>query len=426
MKQLQLGCVADDFTGAGDAASFLVKGGMRTILISSIPSQEIVVQDCDAVVIALKTRSQETVMAVEDTINACRWLKTKGAKHLFLKYCSTFDSTPKGNIGPIADAIMETYEIGYTVLCPALPVNGRQVKDDILYVNGVLLAESYMKSHPLNPMWDSSISKLMQPQSKYPCFTLSHEKLYRLSKEEIRQELKNKLKGQKHFYVVPDHEDDQDSKRIVEVFGDLPLLTGGSGLMTDLAKQYKKNISLPINYKKVRMNQESSGAAIVLAGSCSKTTLSQIAYFQKSGAACYKLVPDYLRKNGLTEAAEFIKAYKGKPLLIYSSATPEETQEERKNAALWQTNAKLLEQATAYLAEVAVRDGFTRIVVAGGETSGAVTQRLGYKAFYIGNSIAPGIPLMIPTDHPDMRIVLKSGNFGQEDFFLLALKETLN
>lgn len=170
-----LGCIADDFTGASDAASFLVKGGMQTLLLNGIPENIDMVEiaRADAVVIALKTRTQETVSAVNDSLNAIKWLEKNGARHFYVKYCSTFDSTPSGNIGPICDKAMEYLGVQYTLLCPALPVNGRIVKDGILYVNGVPLAESHMKNHPLTPMHESDIALLMQPQSKY----ISHKLL---------------------------------------------------------------------------------------------------------------------------------------------------------------------------------------------------------------------------------------------------------
>ena len=164
-----LGCIADDFTGASDAASFLVKGGMQVLLLNGVPENinKDDVAQADAVVIALKTRTQETRSAVADSVNSIKWLQAHGAKHFYVKYCSTFDSTPEGNIGPINDAVMEYLRINHTLLCPSLPVNGRIVKDGILYVNGVPLAESHMKNHPLTPMHESNIALLMKPQSKY-------------------------------------------------------------------------------------------------------------------------------------------------------------------------------------------------------------------------------------------------------------------
>lgn len=420
MNQLKIGCVADDFTGAGDAASFLVKGGMRTVLIAGIPKQDINLEDCEAVVIALKTRTQETQSAIEESLVACEWLKNHGAKQLFFKYCSTFDSTPHGNIGPIADTIMERFNIPYTILCPALPINGRIVNNGILYVNGIPLAESHMKNHPLTPMWDSDIAKLMEPQSKYSCIKLSRKELYYKSIDKINAFLKQYSTSHTHFYLIPDYIENGDAARIVSLFGNLRLLTGGSGLMEDLASSYCQNRSK----NEISYSSKVKGNAVILAGSCSKATLDQIKYYQQRGADSYKLIPEELKNVGIKPAMDFLKGHKNKPVLLYSSASPEETKEERSNPKVWNENAVLLENVTAELAESAVKLGFTRIIIAGGETSGAVTRRLGYQSFWIGESIAPGVPIMIPISHPEIRLVLKSGNFGQEDFFKRALDIT--
>ena len=151
-KNQLLGCVADDFTGASDAASFLQKAGMKTILLNEVQQDVVIPMDTEAIVIALKSRTIEKEKAVDDTLKAIKWLEGKGASKFYFKYCSTFDSTSEGNIGPVADAVMEYLGQEYTLLCPALPVNGRKVKEGKLYVKGVLLEESPMKNHPLTPM----------------------------------------------------------------------------------------------------------------------------------------------------------------------------------------------------------------------------------------------------------------------------------
>lgn len=181
-EKLLLGCVADDFTGGSDAASHLAAGGLNTILCNGVPAPGFVPPEgCEAVVIALKSRTQETESAVADSMKAARWLAEQGAEQLYVKYCSTFDSRPCGNIGPIVDAILEAFNVPGTVLCPALPSNGRVVRDGILYVNGVPLAESPMKDHPLTPMWESRVAKLMEPQGKYACLEVVSGRLTRRS-----------------------------------------------------------------------------------------------------------------------------------------------------------------------------------------------------------------------------------------------------
>jgi uncharacterized protein YgbK (DUF1537 family) len=423
MSQIIFGCVADDFTGASDAASFLVKGGFKTILINGVPDHDLNVEgDCDAAVIALKTRTQETSQAVEDTLHAVKWLRQRGAHQIFLKYCSTFDSTKHGNIGPIVDKILEEYDVHYTILCPALPVNERIVKDGRLYVDGLPLDESHMKNHPLTPMWDSDIANLMKPQGKYACFKVNSE-MMKKTKQEILHAIDEFGKDKRHFYVIPDFIYDKDAEKIVNVFGDLPVLTGGSGLMEEIGKKYHAKRHPETN----SVLSGTDGPALVLAGSCSKATLAQIAYFQKSGAKSIQLIPSEIHDpHRIDEIWNFILENKENRILVYSSGSETNIEEERKNAKKWWENASLLENMTAEIADRAVHAGFTRIIVAGGETSGAVTKKLGFNSFFIGESIAPGVPIMIPTDHKNIRLILKSGNFGQKDFFNRSLDMTEN
>lgn len=199
-KKLIFGCISDDFTGASDAASFLAKGGLRTVLINEIPPHTFKVEDeWEAIVIALKTRTQDKAAAVEASLNAMDWLKKQGIKQLYLKYCSTFDSTEQGNIGPVIDAVLEEYPAHYTILCPALPVNKRIVKSGHLYVDGIPLHKSHMKNHPLTPMWESDIKKLMAPQGKYSCFLADYQ-LLKQPKDEILKRVENFGADKEHFY----------------------------------------------------------------------------------------------------------------------------------------------------------------------------------------------------------------------------------
>ncbi len=419
-NKLILGCIADDFTGASDAASFLVKGGMQTILFNGVPEEKELKETCQAIVIALKTRTQETKAAVNDTLQAARWLKEQGVQQIYVKYCSTFDSTPQGNIGPIMDALLEEYGVRCTILCPALPVNGRIVRHGHLYVNGIPLHESPMKNHPLTPMWDSEIAKLMEPQSKYPCLNISQED-YLLSQDSIADKLTAYGKEHEHFYIVPDYIHDEDAQTIVNLFGSLPILSGGSGILEELARQYTDSDLEPET-----VSAGTEGAGILLAGSCSEMTRRQIAYAQSHDVASMQIKPLALLHGEQTEDElwAFLEKEKGSQILLYSSDTPETVkliQQEGKEKV-----AELLEQTTAALAKRAVEAGYTRIIVAGGETSGAVTKALNFDSYIIGESVAPGVPVMIPRSNRQIRLVLKSGNFGQEDFFIRALDITGN
>lgn len=396
-----LGCIADDFTGAADATSYLAKGGLHTCLLSGVPETMPDLSDAEAVVIALKTRTQETSSAVAETLKALDFLKSMDAEHIYLKYCSTFDSTPHGNIGPICDAVMEALHTPFTLLCPSLPDNGRTVKDGVLYVNGVPLHESPMKDHPLTPMWDSRISELMAPQSKYPCHILPAD---------------GEADGTGYF--IPDYVTREDGAAIAQRYRHLPLLTGGSGLLEHLAAVYSTCKA------ETCRSDSTAGPALILAGSCSTATREQIRIYQASGAYSLRLDPMALYRGECTPKSIWDSLpWKGfHSILLYSSDTPEAVREAQSVGA--DVISSVLEETMAELARLAVKGGVTRIIVAGGETSGAVTRGLGFRSFRIGGSVAPGVPVLTPLDCPNLRLVLKSGNFGQPDFFERALAST--
>ena len=407
-----IGCIADDFTGGSDIASFFVKGGLSTVLYNGIPEKNSAPPESEVCVIALKTRTQATGEAVEDSLEAIKWLKEQGARQFYVKYCSTFDSTPEGNIGPICDAVIEFLEAPYTILCPALPVNGRTVKNACLYVHGVPLHESSMKDHPLTPMWYNDLTRLMEPQSKFPSFKAAESEndlagFFEDSKREA---------GGTPFYIVPDFEKQEDAEDLIKRYGDLKLLTGGSGLAEALAKRHKKQ-SVNKTFGK------SQTPALLLAGSCSETTLNQIKVYKESGGASYFIDPLKLvsGEESVDNIWQQINDHE-ETMLLYSSETAENVKRNQQQGKA--EVAEMLEGTIAELAARALETGYHRIIVAGGETSGAVTKRLGYTEYYIGESIEPGVPIMIPTQDHRTRIVLKSGNFGKPDFFLRALSST--
>lgn len=418
MNSILWGCIADDFTGASDAASFFKKGGLKTVLYNGIPEEGVVPdEDTQAVVIATKIRSIDKNIAVEEALKAYEYLKSINTKQFYYKYCSTFDSTPEGNIGPIADALMDAVGETKTILCPALPVNKRTVERGILYVDGVPLAETSMRNHPVNPMWESEISELMKPQSQYPCINVDIEEM-----EEEDEEVWNRLnafeerKGK--YYIIPDYVEDFDAERIVELFGNLKLLTGGSGIIEELAKKSAADENTVDEYEGTK------GQALIIAGSCSKATLAQIEKFINDGGKTFKINPIRMlyEKQKLSDVWNYVIGNAESPVLVYSSENPEDVKYNQRHGA--DKISACLEQNMADLANLAVRNGYTRIIVAGGETSGAVTQKLGFNAYLIGESVSPGVPVMTPVERRDIRIVLKSGNFGDEDFFAKALKIT--
>ncbi|WP_066315971.1 3-oxo-tetronate kinase [Bacillus sp. FJAT-29814] len=420
MSKILLGIVADDFSGASDAASFLVKQGIKTLLFNGVPKAPIEdLKEDMAIVVALKTRTEETSKAVSESLAAFQWLKQNGAKQFFVKYCSTFDSTKVGNIGPIIDSVLEKYGINYTILAPALPVNGRIVKDGHLIVNGVPLHETHMRFHPLTPMWDSDLANLMEPQGKYQSLKINHE-LLELSNEEILKIIEEFGQNKEHFYIIPDYIEEKHAVKIVELFGDLPLLTGGSGLMEELGRKYISENNSKSDY----VASSTNGKAIILAGSCSAATLQQIEEFKSNHDTHFRIDPLELINGKQTKEKLWkqIEACNAEAVLVYSSDKPDSVKEAQRAGV--EKVSELLEQTTAYLAKKAVESGFNRIIVAGGETSGAVTKILGYDAYIIGESIAPGVPIMVPMENKNVRLVLKSGNFGQKDFFMRAVDMT--
>ena len=410
----KFGCVADDFTGASDAASFLRSVGCQTVLYNEIPESDLTV-DADAVVIALKSRTAPVQTAVEDSLKAFAWLRRNGMERLYLKYCSTFDSTREGNIGPVVDAMLETLGQRFTILCPSLPVNGRVVKGGLLYVNGVPLHETHMKNHPLTPMWDADIAVLMAEQGKYPSVKVSAELLAQ-GKAAVLDYCRTQAGDAPHFYVIPDYYEDVHAEQIMEIFEELPFLTGGSGLLG------AKALGLSRPAGEAPAPAKAAGGSILLAGSCSAATLEQIRVYQQSGGNSLRIDPLELLTGQQTPESIWARAKGLQNVLIYCSDSPENVKKMQQYGR--DTVASLLEQTMAALARLAVKDGITQVIVAGGETSGAVTKGLGYACYRIGESVAPGVPVMEPVENAALRMVLKSGNFGQPDFFQRAMELT--
>lgn len=421
---LYLGMIGDDFTGSSDAASFAAMAGLKTMLFDGIPQDiDLEKNGVQAAIIALKSRMAPVKEAQESSLAAAKWLKDHGAEHIYSKYCSTFDSTEKGNIGPILDNFLDNFGAKGSFICPALPVNGRVVKDGILYINGVPLSESPMKDHPLTPMRDSSLKNLMEAQSKYPCFVINHELLY--SDEKLKAYLEKLDAEHEHYYLVPDYKDDQDALRIAQVFGDFAVQSGGSGILTALGQRYLRDSGAQADGTHMPKSK-TEGKAILLAGSCSAATQQQVKNFAQQGHKtikidAHKLMSGKLKAETLwSEACSF-----NEPCLIYSTAAANEVEELQKSYGVTKL-AEAIEGLMTDLAKLAFVQGYTRFIVAGGETSGAVMKALPADGYLIGESVAPGVPIMVPSKNPKVRLVLKSGNFGDPNFFDTALKFTGN
>lgn len=400
-----LGCIADDFTGAGDIASILARAGMRTSLITRLDA--VAEPDCEAGVIALKIRSIPPDEAVRQSIEALDYLRAAGCEQIYFKYCSTFDSTPQGNIGPVAEALAAVLEARTVVVCPSFPANGRTVYQGNMFVDEVPLAESGMRDHPLTPMRDSDIRRLLAIQSRGSVSHVGHG-VVRRGSAAIANALRD-LTG----LVVVDAIDDNDLLAIAEAVAGAPLVTGGSALAQGLAYNFA---GIELRGTEDSSASFNSGPAAVISGSCSTATIAQVEHYRAHHPAYLVPVERLLSSSGVyEEAMEFAQINSANAPLIYSTMIPGA----RTRTAFGEISAaEAIESLMGRLARGLVDDGFTRIVVAGGETSGAVITALGVGSLEVGPSIAPGVPVLY---HGPLSLALKSGNFGQEDFFSRAV-----
>ena len=413
-----LGAIADDLTGATDLALMLSREGMRTIQTVGVPPADFDLSDVDAVVVALKSRTNPADVAVAMSLEALRWLKTAGARQIIFKYCSTFDSTPKGNIGPVTDALARELGTDLTIVCPAFPANRRTIYKGHLFVADQLLSDSPMRHHPLTPMTDSSLVRLMAAQSKLQVGLVSHENVAK-GAESVRaafEEARRRGDG----VVVVDAITDQDLRVIGEAVAEFPLITGGSGIAIGLPENFRRAGLLQRDITAGQF-QAPDGRAAILAGSCSEATRGQIKAAIEAGMSTLKLDPVDIAQGRMDvdEAIRWALAQEGVPL-IYSSADPKDVLAAQDS--LGQEKAgEIVEQFLAKTAIGLRENGVRRLIVAGGETSGAVVGALAPSALFIGREIDPGVPWTLTMgDGKPMALALKSGNFGTADFFLKA------
>lgn len=412
-----LGCIADDFTGATDLALMLQREGMRTIQTIGVPTGTL--PDADAVVIALKSRTIPAADAVRLSLESLDFLLAQGAKQIFFKYCSTFDSTDAGNIGPVAEALLARLDAPIAIACPAFPTNARTIYQGHLFVGSQLLSDSPMRHHPLTPMQDSNLVRVLQRQTKLPVGLIPFAVVDR-GAEAIRTALQEAA-GRGERMVITDAVTDTHLRAIGAALADAKLITGGSGVA----------LGLPENFRRAGLlTADSAGAgfaaprgrAAILAGSCSAATQQQVAIAEQAGVPALRLTPAALADGSqdAARATDWAKSQKADgPVLIYSTATPEEVKAAQQQLGT-EKAASLVEGTLAATARALVEGGFSRIIVAGGETSGAVVEALGVKALEIGPEIDPGVPWTRSLSQPEVALALKSGNFGAKDFFLKA------
>jgi 3-dehydrotetronate 4-kinase len=415
-----LGCIADDFTGATDLANNLVRCGMRVMQTIGIPDSPLT-EPVDAVVVALKSRTIAAEAAVDQSLAALNWLQAQGAQQFYFKVCSTFDSTPQGNIGPVTDALMDALDAGFAVVTPAFPDNGRTVFKGHLFVGDVLLSDSGMRKHPLTPMTDANLVRVMQAQSRRQVGLIDHVVVAR-GTDAITGRIA-KLRSEGITLAIADAVSNEDLMRLGLAVKGAKLMTAGSGLA----------IGLPQNFG-IRPSGDAAqlpvarGFQAIVSGSCSEATNRQVAAFKIEGRPAFAIDPmriaagDDLAIAALDWAAPRLEHG---PLLVYSSADPDAVKQVQKRLGVADAGA-MVEETLARIAAGLVARGVGQLVVAGGETSGACVQALHISRMRIGPQIDPGVPWCHaprdegPESHGGLHLALKSGNFGADDFFTKA------
>jgi uncharacterized protein YgbK (DUF1537 family) len=420
---LKLGCIADDFTGATDLANNLVRAGMRVVQTIGVPDS-VDALDADAVVVALKSRTLPASEAVAQSLAALRWLQAQGAQQIYFKYCSTFDSVyegdARGNIGPVTEALMDAMGTDFTVATPAFPDNHRTVFKGYLFVGDVLLGESGMRNHPLTPMADSNLVRVMQAQCNKKVGLLDYGVITRGADAIAERVLQ--LRAQGVAIAIVDAVSNADLLEVGRALSELPLLTAGSGLA----------IGLPANFSIAPSDAASAlppaqGACAILAGSCSVATNAQVKHFIDAGLPAFAIDPMQLAHGAdvVQQALEWATPLLGiKPVLVYSTA---DTTAVKTAQALMGVKAagEMVEKALSSIAKGLVERGVAQLVVAGGETSGACVQALGITRMQVGMQVAPGVPwchAVTGLAGKPVHILLKSGNFGATDIFVQAFE----
>jgi uncharacterized protein YgbK (DUF1537 family) len=417
---LLLGAIADDFTGATDLASMLTRAGMRTILKLGAPLGGEPLPESEAVVVALKSRTAPVAQAVTDSLASWRWMAAGGARQCYFKYCSTFDSTPGGNIGPVAEALMAETGATQTIYCPAFPENGRTIYQGKLFVFDKLLSESGMQHHPLTPMTDADLTRILAAQLSPGSLTgLVPFATVDLGAGAIREALERQAaKGITH--VVVDALTDAHLAALGLACNSMALVTAGSGL----------GLGLPANFAAEGLLEGGAadtlppvgGPVLLLSGSCSVATNAQVARWEADGGATLRLDPLALAE-GVQNAAQSLEwvSAQHSPALVTATQSPESVHAAQEHLGR-ERAAGLVEDTFAAIATGARAAGIRRFVVAGGETSGAVAGALGADRLTVGPSISPGVPWCATLDSETIALALKSGNFGTNSFFADAVK----
>jgi len=418
-----LGCIADDFTGATDLASMLARSGVNVSLRIGVPLST-PENTAEIEVIALKTRSISASKAIEESLSALKWLNEAGAKKYFFKYCSTFDSTAEGNIGPVSEALMNELKVDQTIYCPAFPENGRSIYMGNLFVGQKLLSESSMKDHPLTPMNDSNLMRLLSAQVSRRV-GLADRIVVNSGVNSLKEKLIS-LKENDVPHVIVDAVADTDLDTIASACQDMDFITGGSALAMPLAEFYKASGKISANDNSF-MNKKLNTGSIILSGSCSEMTIIQVKNFIQRGAAAFQLDPIDLAENGIKKVLDWLSSQDfTKNIIIYATSDPYTVKKVQAELGV-DMAGKIVEQGLSECAIAARELGVKNFIIAGGETSGAITKALNVRQLDIGIEIAPGVPWTFSGKRNNqIALSLKSGNFGSEEFFTEALSKLEN
>jgi uncharacterized protein YgbK (DUF1537 family) len=414
-----LGAIADDVTGASDLADTLARGGLRTIQTIGVP-REGRDYDADALVVALKTRSIPASDAVAHSLEALAALRERGARFFFFKYCSTFDSTPAGNIGPVADALLDALGASFTVVCPAFPANGRRVFGGYLFVGDVLLSESGMRDHPLNPMRDANLVRVLGAQTPHRVGRIDFA-IVRRGRAAIAAAFDaSRERGER--YAIVDAVDDDDLRALGAAVLDagLVFVTGASGIALGLPDAFRER-GLIAQAQRNEGMPRTRGPAAILAGSCAPGTRAQVAYARTRLPVFDLSERDFAAPEVIAnEALAWADAHLGRdPIVVTAAADPERVAENQRRYGMREASERV-ERTFASIARGLRARGVDRFLLAGGETSGAIVEALQIDGLRIGPSIAPGVPWTSTADGAPLALALKSGNFGDHDFFLRA------
>ncbi|MBR8176078.1 3-oxo-tetronate kinase [Burkholderia ambifaria] len=417
-----LGCIADDFTGATDLANMLVKSGMRTVQTIGVPADGAALDtmiDADAIVVALKSRTIAATDAVAQSLAAYEWLRAQGCRQFFFKYCSTFDSTDAGNIGPVADALLDAAGGDFAIACPAFPENGRTIFRGHLFVGDVPLNESGMEHHPLTPMKDANLVRVLQRQTTAKVGLIRYDTIAQ-GAAAVRARV-DALRADGTRFAIADALSDHDLHVLGEACANLPLVTGGSGVALGLPENFRRAGLLPERDNAASLPRI-DGLSAVLAGSASKATNAQVAAWRESRPS-FRIDPLAASRGEpvVDDALAFARSHLPQPVLIYATTSPDEVKAVQQALGV-EAAGHLVESTLAAIARGLRELGVRKFVVAGGETSGAVVQALDVKSLQIGAQIAPGVPATATIDVQPLGLALKSGNFGTVDFFDKALR----